>query len=106
MKQMRSRFRLLTLLMACAFLLVLVLCTGNVLKTAGVDLNSLSSLLPPPGVSVSPSPSVSPDASGTPDASAPLDSWSVWGSTPAPAETAPSPGTDNSPDPEYNIFGL
>ena len=33
MKQMRSRFRLLTLLLACAFLLAVVLCTGHVLKT-------------------------------------------------------------------------
>ena len=100
MKQMRSRFRLLTLLMACAFLLVLVLCTGNVLKTAGIDLNSLSSLLPQPGASVSPDASVSPGESNT------QDSWSIWGFTPAPAETTPSPGTDNSPNPEYNLFGL
>ena len=112
MKQMRSRFRLLTLLMACAFLLVLVLCTGNVLKSAGIDLNSLSSLLPQPGASVSPSPSVSPDASVSPDTSVSpgesntQDSWSIWGFTPAPTDPTPSPGTDNFPNPEYNLFGL
>ena len=50
MKQMRSRFRLLTLLIVCAFLVTVVLCTGHVLKTAGISLSSLS--LPLPGISV------------------------------------------------------
>ena len=56
MKQMRSRFRLLTLLIVCAFLLTFVLCTGHILKTTGISLSSLS--LPVPGLSASPDPSV------------------------------------------------
>ena len=42
MKQMRSRFRLLTLLIVCAFLLTVVLCTGHILKTTGISLSSRS----------------------------------------------------------------
>ena len=97
MKQMRSRFRLITLLLVCAFVLTLAVCTGTVLKASGFTLASLPRL-PVIGATPSPGPSVSPDASpaGEP--------------TPAPSE-APSegselPGTDISPDPEYNIFGL
>ena len=97
MNQLRSRFRLITLLLACAFLLTLVLCTANVLKAAGVTLSSLSSL-PFIGGSPSPGPSVSPDSS--PDTVL----------TPGPAVTIPSgnifPETDNTPDPEYNVEGL
>ena len=97
MKQMRSRFRLITLLLACAFLLALVLCTGSVLKEAGITLFSLPSL-PFIGGSSSPVPSVSPDSS--PDTAL----------TPQPAGTIPSgnvlPETDNTPDPEYNVEGL
>lgn len=100
MKQMRSRFRLLTLLLACAFLVVIVLCTGHVLKNAGISLSSLS--IPLPGVSASPDPSVSPDLSPapntTPDPSA------------LPSETSSEdpavPGTDNPPEVEYNVTGL
>ena len=99
MKQMRSRFRLIALLLACAFLLVLVLCTGSVLKEAGITLSSLSSVRIP-GVSASPDPSVSPEPFSSPDAAP---------ETPAPNLT-PSPDdfpeTDISPDPEYNVFGL
>lgn len=100
MKQMRSRFRLLTLLLACAFLAAVVLCTGHVLKNAGISLSSLS--LPLPGVSVSPDPSPSPDLSPFPDTSpAPSD---------LPSETSPAdpavPGTDNFPRQEYNVTGL
>ncbi len=101
MKQMRSRFRLITLLLVCAFLLTLVLSTGNVLKSAGITLPSLSSL---PGVSASPDPSVSPDITSSPEASPDMES------TPAPAENLPSESilqeTDITPVPEYNIFGL
>lgn len=97
MKQMRSRFRLITLLLVCAFVLTLAVCVGSVLKESGVTLASLPKL-PLIGNTPSPGPSVSPDAS-------PVDE-----PTPAPSE-APSdttvlPGTDNSPDPEYNTFGL
>ena len=99
MKQMRSRFRLLTLLLACAFLLVLVVCSGRILRESGI---SLSSLIPSsvPGAE-SPDPSVSPDSPAeTPAAPDPG------------GDTAPGSirellqGTDNTPDPEYNTEGL
>ena len=99
MKQMRSRFRLLTLLLVCAFLLTLVLCAGHVLKTAGISLSSLSLSLP--GTSGVPVPAVTPDASPAPELS------------PAPSEHPPevspaglNPGTDNPPQQEYNVTGL
>ena len=97
MKQMRSRFRLITLLLVCAFVLTLAVCAGSVLKESGVTLASLPKL-PLIGCPPSPDPSVTPDASPAEDP------------TPAPSE-APSdetalPGTDISPDPEYNVFGL
>ena len=100
MKQMRSRFRLLTLLLACAFLLAVVLCTGHVLKTSGISLSSLS--LPLPGVSASPGPPGSPDPSLSPE--------STPDPSELPAETFPAdpalPGTDNPPEVEYNVTGL
>ena len=97
MKQMRSRFRLLTLLLACAFFLVLVLCAGKVLRTVGISLDSLSSL---PFVRVSASPEPSP-AMDIPENAEPSPEPSVA----SPAESV-SPGTDNIPDPQYNTFGL
>ena len=102
MKQMRSRFRLITLLLVCAFLLTLALCGGTVLRTAGVSLSSLSSLpfiahTPAPDASVSPETSSSPESPVSP---APSDSPQT-----IPAGT-PGPGADNSPNPEYNVFGL
>ena len=97
MKQMRSRFRLISLLLVCAFLLTLSLCAGRVLKEAGVSFSSFSfhSIIGgtvTPGASVSPV--ISPAGEPTP---APFD---------PPQDGSPSPGTDNSPVPEYNIFGL
>lgn len=96
MKQMRSRFRLITLLLACAFLLTLVVCTGSALKAAGVSISALS--IPAHGGTASPEPSLPPETT-------PEEAF-----TPAPAEPADEepilPGTDNSPDQEYNIFGL
>lgn len=96
MKQMRSRFRLLTLLIVCAFLLAIVLCTGHVLKTAGISLSDIS--LPVPALSVSPDPSASPESSpaaeSTPD---PWPGFSVENTT---------PGTDNPLEEEYNVVGL
>jgi len=93
MKQMRSRFRLIGLLLVCAFLLTFVLCAGSVLKTAGFSLSSLPSI---PVISGTDSPL--PSVTLTEDAS------------PVPPETtvseSPSPGTDNTPVPEYNVFGL
>ena len=97
MKQMRSRFRLLTLILFCTFLLTLVLCTGNVLKTAGITLSSLPSLA---GISLS----VSPEPSASPDISTEIPSASVQ-PEPTPAGND-LPGTDNSPELEYNTTGL
>ena len=100
MKQMRSRFRLITLLLVCAFLLTLSLCAGNALKTAGISFASLS-IHSVTGVTAS------PDVSAVPDVS-PADE-----PTPAPSgiseDESPLPGTDNSPVPEYNnynVYGL
>ena len=97
MKQMRSRFRLITLLLVCAFVLTLSLCVGNALKTAGISFSSIS-IQSITGVTPSPEASVSPDVTH------------AEGPTPAPsglpADGSPGPGTDNSPVPEYNIFGL
>lgn len=103
MKQIRSRFRLITMLLVCAFLLTTVLCAGSVLKTAGITLSSLFSA-DVPGLSVPPKPSVIPEPSVTPDTLPGSEAVS------ASPETAPSvsesPQTDNTPDPEYNVFGL
>ena len=96
MKQMRSRFRLLTLLIVCAFLVTVVLCTGHVLKTEGISLSSLS--LPLPGISASPYPSVSPEASLPPESTP--DPWAGFS-----VENTP-PGTDNPPEDEHNVLGL
>ena len=97
MKQLRSRFRLITLLLACGFLLTLILCAGSALKTAGVTLDSLSSL----SVVI---PTASPDLSASPEMT------DIVESTPSPSDALPPenvlPGTDISPVPEYNIFGL
>lgn len=100
MKQMRSRFRLITLLLVCAFLLTLSLCVGNALKTAGISFSSIS-IQSITGVTTSPGINVSPDVSPAEEP------------TPAPsglpADGSPLPGTDNSPVPEYNdynVFGL
>ena len=96
MKQMRSRFRLLTLLIVCAFLLTVVLCSGHVLKTAGISLSSLS--LPLSGISASPDTSASPDAYLSPESTP--DPWAGFS-----VENTP-PGTDNPPEEEYNVLGL
>ena len=99
MKQMCSRFRLLTLLIVCAFLLTIVLCTGHVLKTTGISLSSLSSIsLPVPGQSASPGPSALPDPSPAPESTP--DPWAGFS-----VENTP-PGTDNPPEEEYNVVGL
>ena len=98
MKQMRSRFRLVSLLLVCAFLLTAALCAGTVLKTAGISLNSLTALPVINRLASSPAPSESPSVS--PDSE----------STPAPSDPAlsvsPGPENDISPNPEYNIYGL
>ncbi len=99
MKQMRSRFRFLALVLVCAFLLTVAVCAGTVLKESGFTLSSLPSL---PAIGNSPSPAPS-SVSDTPSA---VESTI----SPVPTETAPDgndfPGTYISPDPEYNTFGL
>ena len=92
MKLMRSRFRLISLLLICIFLLTAVICAASVMKQAGVTFSSLQQALP---------------ESGTPS----LDSSSAdEKTTPAPSESSPveaeTPGTDNFPVSEYNLFGL
>ena len=97
MKQMRSRFRLLTLLLACAFLLTLVLCAGKTLKTSGITLDTL---LSPTAASGTPQ----PDSSVTPDPwFGAITVTDVPDTTPAGSEP---PGTDNPPPTESNLFGL
>ena len=92
MKLMRSRFRLIALLLACVILLTAAVCTASVLKQAGVTVPAVHQVLP---VSGSPSPEASPADAET---------------TPAPSQDAPdetgTPGTDNTPVSEYNLFGL
>ena len=101
MKQMRSRFRLLTLLMVCAFLLTLVLCVGSALKTAGISLASLSHI----GVSASPAP-----AGPSGDLSVPEQTPISSDPIPSRPETVPEentpPSTDILQESEYNIIGL
>lgn len=86
---MRSRFRLLALLMACAFFLTAVFCIGSQLQASGISLSSLPAL-----TSVLPSLSPAASPSDAPEETLPAD-----------GETPP-PEPDNSPDPEYNTFGL
>lgn len=100
MKQMRSRFRLITLLLVCAFLLTLSLCTGRALKEAGISFSSLSF------------PSIT-GITSSPDPSASLEDSAPASSSPIMTEMLPVesviPGTDNSPVPVYNnyeVFGL
>ena len=88
MKLMRSRFRLITLLLTCAFLLGAVVCAAAALKQAGVTLPSVGQVLP---ASESPSPSVSPSEEATPEST--------------PEGKLPEEFTIQ-PDSEYNIFGL
>ena len=98
MKQMRSRFRLITLLLVCAFLLTLVLCVGSMLKKANVTLSSISTDVTSIVDTVLPESSVSPETSPAEDI------------TPAPSESHPDesvpPVNDSFPKQEYNIYGL
>ena len=90
MKQMRSRFRLITFLLTCGLLLTILLCAGSVLRAAGISLPSFSAVPSPEDApSSSPGPSLSPEESPSP----------------APAESV-SPEPDSAPVPEYNLFGL
>ncbi len=100
MKQMRSRFRLITFLLVCAFLLALAMCARAVMNSAGIGLPSVSDMVSGV-VSALPGSSASPGEAGAEE------------TTPAPSglpSEAPSgetfPGTDNTPIPEYNVYGL
>ena len=101
MKLLRSRFRFLSLLLACAFLAVVVLCAGTVLKEADISLPALPRLPVTAGPEASPSFSPSPDTTPAEDAEDPPS---------ASPETSPekneNPGLSPEPDPEYNVFGL
>lgn len=93
MKQMRSRFRLITLLLVCGFLLTLAVCTGTALKKAGISLS-----VSPFNSTASPAPSVSPSSS-------PAQSLSP-GLSETPAGATVSPVTDIFTNQEYNTTGL
>lgn len=97
MKQMRSRFRFLTLLLVCGFLLTLVLCAGSVLKEMK-DIAPLQSLLTSVTASPAPEPSVSPDTFPVSETEPAVPDVTPVGTDPADA--------DNSPVPEYNVIGL
>ena len=92
MKLMRSRFRLISLLLTCVFLLTAVICAASVLKQAGIPVPSARQLL-------SPTDSPSPEAS-------PADEEA----TPAPPENTDDESLTEEatiqPDSEYNIYGL
>ena len=91
MKLMRSRFRLIALLLACVFLLTAVICTASVLKQTGVTVPAVQQILP---------------ASESPSETSPAREET----TPEPSETPDdenaSEETDIQPNSEYNTFGL
>ena len=97
MKLMRSRFRFLSLLLVCCFLAAVAFCAGSALKSSGISLSSLTSVLPShaPDESPEPVPSSSPGSDG--QTASPSD---------VPDAENESPGVSPGPDPEYNIFGL
>ena len=95
MKLMRSRFRLISLLLTCVFLLTVVVCAASALRQAGIPLPALPSVQQVLQPSVSPSPEASPseeEASPAPPAAETVENL--------PQET------DIQPDSEYNIYGL
>lgn len=95
MKLMRSRFRLLALLVACAFFLAAVFCAAKLLRDSGISLSSVHSSLTNVIRTVLPAVSSSPaDDAQTPAPSEPT------------APETPAPGDAISPDPVYNVFGL
>lgn len=100
MKLMRSRFRLISLLLTCVFLLTAVVCAASALRQAGIALPSVSQVIPIPG---------SPSSDASPASSSPEVSPAEEEATPVPSETPGEniPGeTTIQPDSEYNIFGL
>lgn len=99
MKLMRSRFRLISLLLTCFFLLTAVLCAASALREAGVLLPFVT-LQPsvPPGSAVPGSEASGSETPGSEETPAPPD--------PENSPDIPPEGTGNPPDSEYNIFGL
>lgn len=96
MKLMRSRFRLLSLLVLCAFAVTAVLCIGSGLKEAGI---SIPSSVPLPVVLQTSVPAETSSPSVSPGEAAPVTAG------PGPGEKE-LPGDAISPEPEYNLFGL
>lgn len=101
MKLLRSRIRLVSLLTACAFLLVIVFCTVSALREAGVSVQLPAGL---PGVST-----VSPPE-GSPAPESPLPDVSPEAGVPSASPDAPdapdAPEVTTEADPEYNLYGL
>ena len=88
MKLTRSRFRLISLLTACVFLLTVVFCTVAALRSAGVSVRLPGTLPVPTAVSSPEAPAAETDA--------PL----------LPADASSDPEMTTAPDQEYNLFGL
>lgn len=101
MKQMRSRFRLITFLLVCAFFLALAVCARGVMNAAGIGLPSVSDMVS----GVVPSLPGSGDAVGEPASEEFTPAPSVSPSE-VPPEAEGDSGTDNTPVPEYNVYGL
>lgn len=90
MKLTRSRFRLISLLTACAFLLTAVFCAVSALRGAGISV-------PLPGTRPVPAASSSPPAPPAAETD----------SVPSLPPGDPSgPEMTTAPDQEYNLFGL
>ena len=103
MKLLRSRFRLISLLLTCVFLLTALVCTVTALKQAGVPLPSVQQVLQP-------SSSPAADAAATPspqstDQTIPSEETGIP-ETVSPETDAPLKETDIPTDSEYNIYGL
>ena len=90
MKQTRSRFRLITLLTACVFLLTAVFCVVSALRSAGISV-------PLPGIKPAPT------AASSPEAPSPAETDALI--TP-PSDSPADPEMTTAPDQEYNRFGL
>ena len=84
MKLMKSRFRLISLLLTCAFIVALVFCAVACLKTSGITLPKLPEL-----------PVSSPSPSGE-----------IPEQTPVMSSEPSSPEKTEEPETEYNVFGL
>ena len=92
MKLMRSRFRLISLLLVCAFLLTVICCAASGLKRAGIDIRSLTNAQP------SVSPAAETSSSPVPSGETPSDE--------SPQAENNTDGATPNPESEYNVFGL